>query len=120
MTEINEIWPSVTGWFKTLTDGFLEDPIFYAAIGLVVAAMMIIGVYILGSIKGRFLAGLALGSMVVMLVMIMQYYTNLFTVIYLGLVGADLGAMLFVIGMGLFLMVVIYNLVVTGGKKAIR
>ena len=110
-----------TGWFERLTDTFLSDPIFYAAIGIVVFALIVMFFYTLGNIKsGKFWVGILIGAMAISVAMIMQYFANLITVVYLGLTLSDVGATLFVLGMGLFLAVITYNLVVTGGKKAVQ
>lgn len=51
---------------------------------------------------------------------VVQSYTQLFDWISLGLTGVNTAATLFVLGMVAMIVVMIYNLIVTRGKTAVR
>ena len=121
MIDININGGSVTDWFTTLTDSFINTPLYYLSIGLVVAAILLMVFYTIGNVEhGQLWYGLFLGVVAVAVAMIAQQYANLFDVIYLGLTFSDIGATLFVLGMAAFMAVIAANLIRTNGKHAVR
>jgi|GEM_PF-2914998 len=97
------------------------DPFYYVAIGIVVSFFLFAGLFTVINRKGISLMHvLAFGLVAILVAVIVQNYLALVDWIYIGIMGYDLGASLFVFGMISTLFVMGYNLITTSGKTMVQ
>jgi len=99
-----------------------EMPIvYYGAMGVAVAFFLMTILWVAGrSRKVTFLHGLVFGAVAAGAAVIAQHFTALMDWIYIGMMGYDYGATLFVIGMAAMITVMIYNFLMSDGDTLVE
>ena len=95
--------------------------VFYAAVGIAVAFILIAITFMAGRSRNlTALHGLAFGAIAMGAALAAQYYLGLMDWIYIGLMGYDIGALMFVIGLFAMIGVMAWNFIQSNGDTLVR